>query len=240
MTSAVRGFLLPFSGLRLIARPGLRRFVLVPLLLNIAVFSGLAYLAGTYFDHFMDRWLPEQAWLEFLRWLLWILFAAAYAVAVFYSFTLIANLIASPFNAVLAARVEERLTGKLPAEAETSLLRSIGPAVGGEIGKILYFLSRALPLLVLLFVPGLNVIASMAWLAFGFWFLAIEYADYPMGNHELRPRQQRARLGQARLASLAFGAGVTVLMLIPFVQLAAMPAAVAAATRFWVEDLAHR
>jgi CysZ protein len=240
MTSAIKGFLLPFQGLRLIAQPGLRRFVLVPLLLNIAVFIGLAYLAGTYFDHFMDRWLPQQAWLEFLRWLLWILFAAVYAVAVFYSFTLIANLIGAPFNAVLAARVEERLTGRLPADAQASLLKSVGPAIGGEIGKILYFLSRALPLLVLFLVPGLNVLVSVAWLAFGFWFLAIEYADYPMGNHDLRPRQQRVRLGQAKLASLAFGAGVTVLMLIPFVQLAAMPAAVAAATRFWVEDLADR
>jgi CysZ protein len=240
MTSALEGFLLPFSGLRLITRPGLRRFVLVPLLLNIAVFVGLAYLAGTYFDRFMDHWLPQQAWLEFLRWLLWILFAAAYAVAVFYSFTLIANLIASPFNAVLAARVEERLTGRLPAEGETSLLKSVGPAIGGEIGKILYFLSRALPLLLLFLVPGLNILVSVAWLAFGFWFLAVEYADYPMGNHDLRPGQQRARLRRAKLPSLAFGAGVTVLMLIPFVQLAAMPAAVAAATRFWVEDLAHR
>lgn len=240
MSSPIKGFLLPFGGLRLITRPGLRRFVLVPLLLNIAVFGGLAYLAGVYFEQFMDHWLPEQGWLEFLRWLLWILFAAAYAVAVFYSFTLIANLIASPFNGILAARVEQHLTGQAPTEAEMSLIKSVGPAITGEIGKILYFLSRALPLLLLFLVPGLNVLVSVAWLAFGFWFLAIEYADYPMGNHELRPREQRARLRKAKLESLAFGAGVTVLMLIPVVQFAAMPAAVAAATRLWVEDLADR
>jgi CysZ protein len=237
MYSLAKGFFLPFQGLRIIARPGLRRYVIVPLLLNILIFAGLAYLAGSYFDDFMNRWLPTHSWLEFLRWILWILFATAYAVAMFYSFTLIANLIASPFNAMLAARVEQKLTGQMPADSDESLLKAIGPAVSGEIGKIVYFLSRALPLLLLFLVPGLNILVTVAWLLFGFWFLAVEYADYPMGNHAIRPKQQRLALRKTRLQSLSFGAGVTVLMLIPFVQLAAMPAAVAGATRFWVDDL---
>ncbi|MCB1775450.1 MAG: sulfate transporter CysZ [Gammaproteobacteria bacterium] len=238
MYALVKGFFLPFQGLGIITRPGLRRYVIVPLLLNMLVFGGLAYLAGSYFDDFMNRWLPTQAWLEFLRWILWILFATAYAVAMFYSFTLLANLIAAPFNAMLSARVERHLTGQLPADADESLLKAIGPAVSGEIGKIVYFLSRALPLLLLFLVPGLNILVTVAWLLFGFWFLAIEYADYPMGNHALAPKQQRQALRRQRLQSLAFGAGVTVLMLVPVLQLAAMPAAVAGATRFWIDDLA--
>ncbi len=237
MFNAIDGFFLPFGGLRLMMRPGLRRYVLVPLLLNILVFVGVAYLAGVYFDDFMDRWLPSQAWLEFLRWLLWLLFAVAYALAVFYGFTLLANLIGAPFNGMLAARVEEKLTGTRPAESDESLLRAIGPALVGELGKIGYFAARALPLLVLFLVPGLNIFVTVAWVLFGFWFLAIEYADYPMGNHGLKPKAQRGRLGRKRIKSLAFGAGVTALMLIPVLQFAAMPAAVAAATRLWVDDL---
>ena len=198
MLSAISGFFLPFQGLRLMLKPGLRRYVLVPLLLNIALFAGLAYFAGGYFDDFMNEWLPQHGWLEFVRWLLWILFAAAYALAVFYGFTLIANLIAAPFNAMLAARVEEKLTGVLPAESDESLLRAIVPAVAGELGKIFYFVSRALPLLILFFVPGVNILATIGWLIFGFWFLAIEYADYPMGNHALRPHQQRDHLRRRR------------------------------------------
>jgi CysZ protein len=237
MLSAISGFFLPFQGLRVILAPGLRRFVVVPLLLNILVFAALATVAGGYFEAFMDHWLPTQGWLEFLRWLLWLLFAVAYALAVFYGFTMIANLIAAPFNAILAARVEERLTGDRPAQADESLLRAIGPAVVGEIGKIVYFAGRAIPLLVLFLVPGLNILASVGWILFGFWFLAIEYADYPMGNHGLRPRDQRLQLRRRRFKSLAFGAGITVLMLIPVLQFAAMPAAVAGATRLWVDDL---
>jgi len=237
MLSAVNGFFLPFQGLRLIFRPGLRRFVLIPLLLNILIFATLAYFASIYFDDFMDRWLPTQNWLEFLRWILWLLFAVVYALALFFGFTLIANLIAAPFNGLLAARVEEKLTGIRPPDADESLLRAIGPALAGEVGKIVYFTSRALPLLLLFLVPGLNVLVSIGWVAFGLWFLTIEYADYPMGNHALTPRQQREYLRRRRLKSLAFGAGVGVMMLIPILQFAAMPAAVAGATRLWVDDL---
>ncbi len=237
MRSTISGFFLPFQGLRLIFAPGLRRFVVVPLVLNILVFATLAYVAGSYFEGFMDRWLPTHSWLEFLRWVLWLLFAAAYALALFYGFTLLANLIAAPFNAVLAARVEERLTGSRPGETDESLLKAVGPAIAGEIGKILYFVTRALPLLVLFLVPGLNILASIGWVLFGFWFLAIEYADYPMGNHGLKPRDQRVQLRRKRLKSLAFGAGITAMMLIPVLQFAAMPAAVAGATRLWVDDL---
>jgi CysZ protein len=237
MLSAISGFFLPFQGLGLIMRPGLRRYVLIPLLLNMLVFAGLAYLAGAYFDVFMDRWLPSQSWLEFLRWFLWLLFAVAYALALFYGFTLVANLIGAPFNGVLAARVEEKLTGERPAESDESLIKAVGPALVGELGKIGYFATRALPLLVLFLVPGLNIFVTIGWILFGFWFLAIEYADYPMGNHGFKPKEQRARLRSKRIKSLAFGAGVTTLMLIPVLQFAAMPAAVAAATRLWVDDL---
>lgn len=237
MLSSISGFFLPFQGVRLIFSPGLRRFVAIPLLLNIVIFAALAYVAGVYFEDFMDRWLPSQSWLEFLRWILWLLFAVAYALALFYGFTMIANLIAAPFNGILAARIEEKLTGVRPAEADESLLKAIGPAIAGELGKILYFASRAIPLLLLFFVPGLNILVSIGWVLFGLWFLAIEYADYPMGNHAVRPKTQRQHLRRKRVKSLAFGAGVTVMMLIPVLQFAAMPAAVAGATRLWVDDL---
>lgn len=237
MFSAINGFFLPFQGLRLIFSPGLRRFVLAPLLANIVVFGALAYFGALYFDNFMDRWLPSQDWLAFVRWILWILFAFAYALALFFGFTLIANLIASPFNGILAARIEEKLTGRAPPQDEQSLIRGALPALFSEIAKLGYFASRALPLLLLFAIPGVNVVASVLWLIFGLWFLTVEYGDYPMANHAIRPAQQRKLLRRKHLKSLAFGAGVAVMMLIPVLQFAAMPAAVAGATRLWTDDL---
>jgi CysZ protein len=235
MFAPIQGFLLPFRGLVMIFRPGLRSFVLIPLLLNILVFFGLAWISIEYFDAFMGHYLPEDAWWSFLRPILWVVFALGYAVAMFYGFTILANLIASPFNGILAAKVEEQLTGRTPQGAQLSLAASVLPALMGELVKLGYFLKWALPLLILFLVPGLNVIAAVLWILFGFWFLALEYADYPMGNYDMPPAEQRKRLKSRRFKSLGFGAGVSALMLV--LGFLAMPAAVAAATRFWVEDL---
>lgn len=227
--------MLPFRALRTLTQPGLRPFVLVPLLLNIVVFVLLAWAAVTYFDVFMNQYLPEDAWWSFFRPVLWVFFALAYALAMFYGFTILANLIASPFNGILAAKVEQHLTGQSPQGADLSLAASIVPAIVGELNKLGYFLKWALPILVLFLVPGLNVVAPVLWIAFGFWFLALEYADYPMGNYDLTPREQRNRLARRRFKSLGFGAGVSAMMLV--LGFLAMPAAVVGATRLWVEDL---
>lgn len=237
MTSVAGAFFLPFHGLTLLFSPGLRRFLLVPLTINVLLYLGLGWVAYLYFDDFLNWLLPADSWLSYLSWLLWPIFALAYLAISFYTFTILANLIGSPFNSRLAEQIEARLTGRTPPAANETLLTSILPALLGELNKLSYFLIRAIPLLILMFIPGINALASVLWLLLGFWFLALEYGDYPMGNHGLKPGEQRARLKAKRFSSLAFGAGVSLLMMIPVVNFAAMPAAVAGATRYWVDQL---
>ena len=223
------------SGLSKLFHSGLRRYVLIPLLINIIIFSLTAWLAVSYFEAFLIWALPADSWLQNLEWILWPLFALAYAVLTFYSFTILANLIASPFNGILAGRIEQIITGKLPEETDTSVMAAIIPAVMGELGKIWYFLLRAIPVLILMLIPGLNAIGSVLWLLLGFWFLTLEYADYPMGNHGYRPREQRTRLRARPIKSWSFGAGATLLMMIPVLNFAAMPASVIGASLFWLK-----
>ncbi|MGD8309625.1 MAG: sulfate transporter CysZ [Chromatiales bacterium] len=224
-------------GLGIIFRPGIRRFVLVPLAVNVVIFSLLIWLGVSQFEVLMDRLLPDTGWLSYVRWLLWPLFAVALVVLVLYTFTLVANLIAAPFNSVLAERVEHLITGSPPGGGFDSVWQEIGPALGSELRKLAYFLGRALPLLVLFLIPGVNLLAPVLWFLFNAWFLAIEYADYPMGNHGMGFREQRARLKIARLPALGFGAAVTLVMMVPILNFLAMPAAVAGATAWWCERL---
>jgi CysZ protein len=227
-------------GLRLIAQPGLRRFVLIPLLINIFIFSLLIWVGIDQFEVLMDRFLPsDESWLAWLRWLLWPLFAIALLLVVFYTFTVIANLLAAPFNGLLAEQVEHYLGGKLPAQTGgfKQLAKDLLPALLSEVRKMFYFLLRAIPLLILSLIPGLNIAAPFLWLAFGAWFLALEYGDYPMANHGLLFKEQRRRLQQTRFTALAFGGGLTLLMMVPILNFVAMPAAVAGATVFWKERL---
>ncbi|MCU7919393.1 MAG: sulfate transporter CysZ [Candidatus Thiodiazotropha sp. (ex Epidulcina cf. delphinae)] len=227
-------------GLGLITRPGLRPFVLIPLVVNILVFSLLIWLGIAQFEQLMDRFLPdEESWLAWLRWLLWPLFAIALLLVIFYTFTVIANLIAAPFNGLLAEKVERYLGGELSKQPTgvKQLVKDVLPSLLSELRKIGYFLLRAIPLLILFLIPVLNIAAPFLWMAFSAWFLALEYGDYPMANHNLAFQEQHRRLKQARLASLGFGGGLTLMMMVPILNFVAMPAAVAGATLLWHERL---
>ena len=232
ITGAFSGFGFALEGLRLVLKPELRRFVIVPFLVNLLVFSGLIWLGMSQFGVFMEWILPADAWYSFLRWLLWPLFALAALLVVFYSFTSLANLIAAPFNALLAERVEAHLTGQtLPPQPP--MWQSLIPMLLTEVRKLLYFLLRALPLLLLFLIPVLNLAAPLLWFLFSAWMLTLQYADFPMGNHNIGFNQQRAQLKKQRLTSLGFGAGITLLMLVPLINFLAMPAGVAGATVMW-------
>jgi len=150
----------------------------------------------------------------------------------------VANLIAAPFNSLLAERVEHLLTGRVPEGGFGSLWAEILPTLTSELRKLWYFLARAVPLLLLFLIPGLNLAAPLLWLLFSAWFLAIEYGDYPMGNHGMTFPAQYRRLKAERAASVGLGAGITLLMMVPVLSFLAMPSAVAGATVFWCERLA--
>jgi CysZ protein len=233
------GYLL--RGLGLITKPGIRPFVLIPLMVNILVFSLLIWLGINQFELLMERFLPaENGWLSWLRWLLWPLFAIAIVLIVFYTFTVIANLIAAPFNGLLAEKVERHLGGEPPLQQQggvKKMIKDVAPSLLSEVRKMSYFLLRAIPLLLLFFIPGINLIAPIIWIVFSAWFLALEYGDYPMANHGLHFKSQRQRLKQARFTALAFGGGLTLMMMVPILNFLAMPTAVAGATLFWKERL---
>jgi len=227
-------------GLQMITQPALRAFVVIPLLINMVIFPLLVWLGGTQFEVLLNQMLPEDHWLDFLRWLLWPLFALTFVLIIFYTFTVVANLIASPFNDLLAQRVEQLLGGELSEDSSSSwaqIITSVGPALMGEGRKIVYFLLRVIPLLVLFVIPGLNVMAPFLWLLFSAWFLALQYVDYPMGNHNIPFNEQAGILKQQRMTALGFGGALTLMMMVPLLNFVAMPAAVAGATIMWHERL---
>jgi CysZ protein len=221
------------QGLKLLFKPGLRRFVVMPLLINILTFSALAWIGITQFENLLDWMLPQDSWLHYFRYILWPLFAIAAVLVTFYSFTIVANLLAAPFNGLLAEKVEQLLTGKPPAQPTQGLAQSIWPALRSELIKLRYFILRAIPLLILFLIPVLNIIAPILWTLFGIWYLALEYADYPMANSGLGFKEQHEKLKQMRMTAVGFGGGITLLMMIPILNFAAMPAAVSGATAMW-------
>lgn len=241
----IQGFGYIFSGMSLVTQKGIRRFVLVPLLINsIAFFMAIKVITqqfSTLMDHFLGgiSWLPD--WLETgLEWLLYPLFAILIIILVYYSFTMIANLIAAPFNAILAQKVEAKLLGREITLQDVSMLQVIKRTLSSELRKMAYMLKWLIFLLILTFIPVVNSIAPFAWMLYGAWMLSVEYADYPMGNHELYFKEELARLKKNKFKSLGFGSAVMLMTSIPVINFFAMPVGVAAGTVYWVKRLKHQ
>ena len=236
ISSLSGGFYFLVKGLRLITRPGLRRFVLLPLFINVLIFSGALWLGVYWFDQFMQWILPS--WLGFLEYILWPLFALSFLVVGFYSFSLIINVIAAPFNGLLAEQTEKLLRGEQTEFTDASLkalIRTAPAMIWNELVKLFYFLLRAIPLLILFLIPGLNLLAPLLWFIFSAWMLSLEYLDYPMGNHSILFKQAREQAREKRSLCLGFGSGATLLTMIPIANFIAMPVAVCGATSLWVE-----
>lgn len=223
------------AGAKMLTRPGVRRYVVMPLLINVLLFAGAIWAAVAYLDAWLASLLPE--WLAWAEWLLLPLFGLMLLLVTFFTFTLVANFIAAPFNALLAARLEQQLSGVRPQGADQPLGQLVLSTMGAELRKLGYLLKWLLPLLLITVIPVVNLAAPLLWFVFGAWFLALEYADYPMGNHDIPYLEQRRRLRQRRGLALSLGGTLSLMTMVPVLNFFAMPVGVAAATRLWVQQL---
>ena len=237
--SLITGITYVVRGFTLLVRPGIRTFVFVPLLVNVSLF-GVAIVYGfkkfTVFLQWLEELLPN--WLHWLEWILIPLFFLIAILALFLGFSMMANLIAAPFNGFLSDKIERYLTGGTPKGGGDGFMSSIRSSLWNEVKKMSYFLVCALVLLVLSFIPPINFIAPLLWLLFAAWVLVVEYADVPMSNHGLSGKQVRAILRQNPMIALGFGSTAFVMTLIPFINFLVMPTCVVGATIMWVESFA--
>lgn len=233
----VKGSLMLARGFELVRKPEIRAYVIMPLLINFALFAGLIWFGYSQFTP-MVEWVMDFVpdFLGFLRWIIWTIITSMTAIIVFFTFTPIANIVAAPFNALMSEKIEEMLTGQ-DINADMSFLALTISTVSSQLGKLIYILLWSAGLLLVSMIPAINFISPVLWVIFGSWLLSLEYLDYPMGNHNLSFCQQKKILKQRRRLSLGFGGMVMILTSIPIVNFFVMPIAVAGATAMWVEQL---
>lgn len=220
----------------LLRQPGVRPYVIIPLLVNFLLFGALIWYGYSLFTPFV-AWLMSfvPGFLDFVETLIWLFFGVLAAVTLFFAFTPVANIVAAPFNALMSEKIEARLTGR-PISSDISFMRMAIDAIGSQLRKLVYIMLWALVLFLVSLIPVINFIAPVLWVIFGSWLLSLEYFDYPMGNHDLVFAEQKRRLAERRGLSLGFGGGVMIMTSIPIVNFFAMPVAVAGATLLWVEQ----
>ena len=196
-----------------------------------------------YFDalvHWIDGQLPS--WLQWLSWLLWFSFAIGFVLVFVFGFTFIANFIAAPFNGLLSEKVQEHLTGTPPYSAKMSVwdvVKDLPRILGRQLRLLGYYLPRVLLIGILFFIPIVQIIAGILWFVFSAWMMSLQYMDFPMDNNRIGFVEMRKQLKTKRISALGFGAVVVLLSSIPFINFFVMPAAVAGATKFWVDEFSR-
>lgn len=229
------------KGFLLLGKRGVRMYVVIPTLINLLIFMGFIRLAYHY-TSIANDWFTAHLphWLLWLDSLLWLLFVVGILFFFVYLFTVIANIIAAPFNGLLSEKVEEVLLGeKLKDSLSFKELMALLPkTIARQLQLLFYFLPRAAIMLFLFFIPGINLVAGVLWFLFSSWMMTIQYLDYPFDNHHLPVKTMTHRMRKNWSPHMGFGITVTLLSAIPIINLFIMPAAVAGATALWVEK--HR
>jgi len=215
-----------FKGLALLSSAPLRHFILIPILINLVLYSAALTLGYYYIDSLINAFIPS--WLHWLHWLLWPLFFVSFFIVGFFSFTVLANLLAAPFYGKLAAKTLTLINPDAIAVSEQPLTK----VLLAESKRVVYILRLAIPLLILSFIPGLNLIAPLLWALFSAWSMSLEYMAYPLENAGILFIEQKQLLKSIRWGALSFG-GIAVLGLsIPIINIIIAPTAVIAATLY--------
>lgn len=239
--SFIRGFLDPVRGLGFIlGRPPLVRRAVAPIAVTALLYAALLVLLLLFSGDLMDRiWeKPEGGWLVPLYYVVYVFLLAASVGVSLVAFTFVAKIVGGPFLTKLSRAVLEELQGA-PPKAPGGCYADLVYPVLLEIQNLVFFLLVQGALLAAqLFVPGSSlVIAPLQFLVAAF-FLALGFLDYPLETGEKLPGfRGRIRYGRAHLPrTLGFGTALVLMLPIPFVGFAVLPAAVAGASLFYFDE----
>lgn len=226
------------AGFELLTQRGLKKFIIIPVVVNFILFIGLFFLLRHYIFELNDWFLQYvPSWLQWLGTIIWLLFFLSFIVVFAYSFVTIVNIIAAPFNSLLSEKVTFYLTGQvMPSSNVFGLLKDVPRVIGRQLLVLCYYIPRAFLIFIIFFIPFLQTIAPILWVLFHAWFLTMTFLDYPTDNAKISFQETRAWMNQHKWLSLSMGLCILAVTLVPILNLIAIPAAVAAATKLWVEE----
>ena len=236
-----RGFSYPLRAAKfLLKKPGLLKYLAIPFAINVLVFSLSVYFGLDMFDNLLETYAPStEVWYGLaLYYVAWTVAMLLTAVVVFFSFTVVGNLIASPFNELLSERCEEIRLGKRE-EQPFSLRRFIKEsqhALLVECKKLSVFIVIMVLLFAINFIPGIgSLLYAVLAPAFTLFFLVVEYLAFVLMRKQLSFAQQRQYVLKRPVMMFGFGLGIFCVLAIPLVQFFCIPLAVVGATLLWCD-----
>jgi len=229
------GYLAQGWGFVFSQHPSLLKLCLLPLLINLLVFAGVA--VGLYF-YYADIvnwiWARPDSWLVRIMWYLLYVFVFLLVLLLAYvAFFVVQAILSAPFNDVLSARTEQLAYTKDPPPFRLEmLLKGLGKTLVHELAKLGIYLAIIVPLFVLnLLIP---VLGPIVFLFAGFYisavFFAYDFMDFCMARRDWTFGQKWRALKQNRALTVGFGGALAGALLIPVFGLFCIPMAAVGGT----------
>lgn len=232
----LKGFFYPYKGFMFIIRnPGLLSYVAIPTAINTLLYSLFLWYTSTRIHSWIESlvYRGEEWYWAVLFYVALVVAALLVLVLVVYTFTIVGSLILSPFNDLLSEKVDTIYSGGTADEPFQlkGLFKDMARSVKAEIGRIAIYLTGLVLLLALnLFPPIGTAIYGVAITLFTMYFIGWEYFDYSLERHKFPfGRKLKANMRNS-LTLITFGAGASLSLMIPLLNLAAIPVCVTGAT----------
>ena len=242
----VEGFFLPLKACKILLYcKGLKRVAILPLLVNIVLFSvliGFAFylinLVDLPGDVTWDFWGKVGSWCAtafnyvsgFFEGLLkWLVMLPLTFIICYFLFSMVGIVIASPFNDILSERVEKNICQQRDAIIVPfpDKIKLMTLSVWDSLRIVIMQLVFTLLCLPFIFIP---IVGSIPLIIVTAWFTGLGYFDVSLARNNLRPRHKKKsfQLNKWRIFGLGFCMECS--FMIPFLNLLFLPIAVTAGT----------
>lgn len=215
--------------------PSLLKLCLLPLLINLVVFGGVAVGLYFYYGDIVNWiWARPDSWIVRIVWYLLYVFIFLLVVLLAYvAFFVVQAILSAPFNDLLSERTEQLAYGKEPPAFSLGfMLKGLGKTLVHELAKLGIFLAIIVPLFLLNFV--IPVVGPVVFLFVGFYvsaiFFAYDFMDFCMARRDWTFGQKWKVLKQNRALTVGFGSALAGALLIPVFGLLCIPMAAVGGT----------
>ncbi|MFP4297991.1 MAG: EI24 domain-containing protein [Spirulinaceae cyanobacterium] len=251
----VAGASYPLRALRAFQKsPRLLKFLIVPIIVNfvvaIAIYVGLLWpswqgiaslvdFVDREFDLLIADWPQWLGFLEYLilglGWLLRVVLILGLFLATGFLILQFGTLLGAPWYGQLSEQIEKYRTGRIEI-VEIHFFHDIWRAILFELKKLMLWLTVALPLAILGFIPAVGTIfITVSWLVLTGFIVALDFLDGPSERRRLKFRQKMAIVWRSFPASASFSAICWALIGIPVLNFVTIPLCVASGTLFWCD-----
>lgn len=223
----------------LVARPKLYVWVVAPVFLAIGLLWWAWRLAWSWTPWLLNAWLPrpvdpgfaQNLWNSFaLVGVLWAF--ATVAIVLLTSF----GVVGAPFYDRLSMAVEHELRPEQPVMGWREELVAVGWSVFHSLGSGLVWVAAMVLLALVALIPVIGpVVELVGSVAVTSLFVARERLDGPMSRRRF-PFARKLRVVRAELPVMfGFGLGAAALLIVPLLNVLALPVAVVGGTLLFLE-----